>query len=194
MQVNHHAVFPTIISDIKLPAFSSIKDSLIKWIYDYKVTNKGTLRSNRGGWQSPTDFWKDESFKEFYDYLSVGFSMWNMEYPNYHYSIDNMWINVNTPNSYNTLHAHPLTKVSGCFYIQVPENSGSIRFQCPSYFVNANLHYSVNPKLAENFGFYPSWRIKPVEGEMLFFPPHLFHEVESNQSDDDRITIAFNLT
>ena len=193
MQVNHQSIFPTIVSDLKLPAFSSIKDSLIQWIYNYKENTEGVAKSNRGGWQSPDDFWREESFKEFYDYISVGFSMWNTAYPEYRYSISNMWINVNEPGDYNTLHVHPLSKMSGCFYIKVPENSGSIIFECPSYYVNFNLHKSVNSELANQFNFYSSWCMDPCEGTMLFFPPHLQHEVATNRSNEDRITIAFNL-
>ena len=193
MQVNHQSIFPTIVSDLKLPAFSSIKDSLIQWIYNYKENTEGVAKSNRGGWQSPDDFWTEESFKEFYDYMSVGFSMWNSAYSGYSYSISNMWINVNKPGDYNTLHVHPLSKMSGCFYIKVPENSGSIIFECPSYYVNFNLHKSINSELADQFNFYSSWCMNPYEGTMLFFPPHLQHEVATNRSNEDRITIAFNL-
>ena len=193
MEVNHHSIFPTIVSDLKLPAFSSIKDSLIRWIYEYQENVEGVTKSNRGGWQSPDDFWREESFKEFYNYMSVGFHMWNSAYPGYNYSVNNMWINVNKPGDYNTPHVHPLSKMSGCFYIKVPDNSGAISFQCPSFFINSNLHLSVNSGLAEQFNFYSRWQMNPFEGTMLFFPPHLQHEVETNQSNEDRITIAFNL-
>ena len=34
----------------------------------------------------------------------------------------------------------------------------------------------------------------PLEGHMLIFPSNLKHGVEMNQSDEDRISIAFNYT
>jgi uncharacterized protein (TIGR02466 family) len=33
----------------------------------------------------------------------------------------------------------------------------------------------------------------PSAGKMIIFPSHLYHYVESNKSDEDRISIAFNL-
>ena len=34
---------------------------------------------------------------------------------------------------------------------------------------------------------------EPVEGMMFMFPGHLLHRVGSNESNEDRISISFNL-
>jgi uncharacterized protein (TIGR02466 family) len=34
----------------------------------------------------------------------------------------------------------------------------------------------------------------PLEGRMLIFPSYLAHQVEPNESDEDRISVSFNLS
>ena len=41
---------------------------------------------------------------------------------------------------------------------------------------------------------YPVYMFPPTEGTILLFPASIMHKVESNQSDEDRISVAFNLT
>jgi ectoine hydroxylase-related dioxygenase (phytanoyl-CoA dioxygenase family) len=36
-------------------------------------------------------------------------------------------------------------------------------------------------------------RVMPKAGNFLFFPPTLLHRVEVNRSDEQRLSIAFNL-
>lgn len=195
MEIYHTPVFPLIISELQLPAFSSVKSSLIEWIYKYKETTGGVVVSNRGGWQSPSDFWQEESFKEFYDYMNIGFYGLSEAYPKYNFSISNMWINVNNKGDYNVSHCHPQSEMSGCLYIKVPENSGGIKFYCPDEFQRSRLLRAANPEFAEKFQYCANYTYtQPSEGMMLFFPPYLYHEVESNQSNEDRITIAFNFS
>jgi len=38
------------------------------------------------------------------------------------------------------------------------------------------------------------FNVKPQVGRMYAFPAHLLHYVQTNQSDTDRISIAYNLT
>ena len=36
-------------------------------------------------------------------------------------------------------------------------------------------------------------KIEPEEGKLLLFPAYLYHSVEENLSDDERIVISFNI-
>jgi ectoine hydroxylase-related dioxygenase (phytanoyl-CoA dioxygenase family) len=53
------------------------------------------------------------------------------------------------------------------------------------------LNYSVNFKKENNA--YLSYYFDPMEGGMILFPSHLAHRVNENKSDEDRISIAFNI-
>lgn len=193
MNVNHTSIFPTIISTLTLPDYHTIKDPLIKWIYDYMNNNKGRIRSNVGGWQSNSNFYQQQSFTQYLDYIMYGVDTYSKGLGSYNYTISNMWINVNHKGSSNTLHCHPESLMSGVFYIDVPDDSGRIGFLDPNSFVNAQLHRTVDTKIKRSFNFTQVHSTVPHEGLMLLFPSYLSHYVDTNNSDHDRISIAFNL-
>lgn len=87
------------------------------------------------------------------------------------YTITRAWFNVNGPGHSNRMHRHHVGETSAVLYVQVPENSGRIVFQQGRVF---------NP-------------IQPIAGKLLVFPSDLMHEVEQNKSQENRISMAFNL-
>ena len=101
------------------------------------------------------------------------------------------WANWNKKGDYNTPHNHIGADVSGCYYIQQPDNekyeSGAIEF----------LDIRNIIPLQERLGgpiYSKSVRKKPKTGELLVFPSSLTHWVHPNQSDQDRIVVAWNAT
>ena len=102
-------------------------------------------------------------------------------------SLKEIWVNINYPGSYNLSHTHPLSSISGVFYIKVPENSGGIVFQ-NLFETNAAI-----PAFSKNKKLTITEKIKPEEGKMVLFNSYLPHYVEQNHSDDDRISMSFNV-
>ena len=100
------------------------------------------------------------------------------------------WINVNAKGGSNLIHSHPNSHWSGVLYIQQPNdvtgNSGMIEF------INPNQEGRDLAGLLPKNGFDPIMRIRPKAGQMVIFPSYLLHSVYPNDSDQDRITIAFN--
>lgn len=100
------------------------------------------------------------------------------------------WVNINKKGDYNQKHTHLNTNVflCGVYYVSVPENSGDIKFYDPRgpYIVGMVDHQYYS----DGFTYY---KIKPEEGMVIFFPPWLEHDVDTNESDEDRISIAFNI-
>ena len=103
-------------------------------------------------------------------------------------SLKNYWINVNPTGSYMIPHVHPRSVLACTLYIQTPPESGRITF--------------VNPNLAARQAFYSfkdtgynyrSYSFSPIPGMVICFPSWLDHAVEENMSQDDRISISFNL-
>ena len=99
-----------------------------------------------------------------------------------------IWANVNEPNSWNIPHTHPGAHLSGVYYVKVPRGDcGSIEFD--------------DPREAMSYGdtwFGSTYRgpthvREPKEGDMYIFPAGLRHWVHSNKTDQDRISISFNL-
>ena len=111
--------------------------------------------------------------------------------------IINYWANVNRKHCYNIDHAHQGSLLSAVFYVKVPENSGRITFSNPNALLmesylhgkNLNVNYdSVYYALSSIF------TMEPKENSLIIFPSWLTHRVEPNGSDEDRISISFNLT
>ena len=100
------------------------------------------------------------------------------------------WININPKWGSNILHSHSNSHWSGVLYIQQPSEvegfSGMIEF------VNPNQEGRELAKILPKIGFDNMIRIRPKTGQIVIFPSYLLHSVYPNNSDQDRITIAFN--
>jgi len=192
MNIHHRTLFPSIVSEVECDYFKLIQPNLIKWIYNYRKNNDGVVLSNRGGWQSPSDFYLDDSFSEFADYVLKN-ALISLTHYNLEFKLGNMWININRKGDYNAIHNHPLSLISGVLWIKIPENCGSLLFQSPQAFTQYLLLESVESKVAKEQNYYSNYKFNPREGTMILFPSDLMHGVEPNESDEDRISIAFNL-
>jgi len=104
------------------------------------------------------------------------------------------WINISPTNSLNAPHDHPGFQWSGVLYISIPEDitgsEGQIEFLDPrnSVYNTAGRIPSLQKYFAANI------KIKPANGMIVIFPSYLRHWVYPHASNEDRISIAFNLT
>lgn len=82
------------------------------------------------------------------------------------------WLNAMSVGDITTAHTHDDDDelLSCVYYIEVPENSG-------------DLIITENKK---------ETKIKPKEGEFVFFKPDVLHEVSENKSGQARLSMAFN--
>ena len=169
----------------------SYRDDLIKALYEIKAGMKSEVVSNVGGWQSHPDVFADERLQPFFQ------PIWNhIEQAVCNYAqnkklaalkgrlnLSDMWVNINPPGAFNHVHVHPGSLLSGILWLKVPEGSGNIKFHDPNEMNNYCLIENGNTC----YGFLPK------EGVMALFPSFLNHNVDLNMSDEDRISIAFNL-
>ena len=108
---------------------------------------------------------------------------------NYKIELSNFWINCNNKNDYNLLHNHQESNISGVYYIKVPENSGRIVFQ------NGDLTKmnSKNQFYFDDANFYSRYFIPVYQYDLILFSSETLHYVEPNRSNEERISVAFNL-
>jgi uncharacterized protein (TIGR02466 family) len=103
------------------------------------------------------------------------------------------WLNLNPPDTHHSLHEHYGCFMGGVLWLTVPEHSGDFAVHDPlGVRVQNTTQYSFaktepGPYNTDVYSIYP------VEGKMLMFPSWLPHQVRPNQSDQDRISIAFNI-
>ncbi len=105
------------------------------------------------------------------------------------FEITSCWANINPTGGKNSSHTHPNNYLSGVYYVAVPEGSGGINFKDPRVQASA-----VMPPVKERNAYNSNDVTIPVQaGRLVLFPAWLNHEVPMNQSDDERVSISFNI-
>ena len=181
-------LFPTKILSSEDTNFSSYRDDMIKWMIDYSYKHPTVAKSNQGGYQSPDQFYLEESFAPYLNRISEHLISTIDEYTRDDRSclhlddlkLSNMWFNFNYENCYNVQHTHPGCVLSGVLWIQIPEEQ-PIVFSCFDEFTRATYEKYTNESLVAK------------EGQLLLFPAHLPHRVDINRSKNTRISISFNI-
>lgn len=161
---------------------------LKNYIIDLAKTTQGKTVSSYGGWQSerlygglPNQFsYLQNSIDETIKQIQIDTNLPKLK-------INDLWFNINAPGSYNILHNHFGSILSGVYYVDVPENNmGDIEFHRSddsSYY----LHDNINT-------FFGSERFicQSATGVLIIFPSWLKHCVHANLSDKNRISLSFN--
>jgi uncharacterized protein (TIGR02466 family) len=107
--------------------------------------------------------------------------------------IHNSWINIHAPGDWAQAHRHVNSLISGCYYLKTPTDSGQIRFLKNSGNTNLFSFSTAFDYDTTNYITSETWDITPTEGMILLFPSHLMHEVDTNNSKENRYSLAFNL-
>lgn len=110
--------------------------------------------------------------------------------------IKSFWLNVNSKKDFNISHTHNGSVISGVFYVKCPENCGDLILRNRNdeilrcYLRQSNLIGGIDYAFTE----YTSelWSVTPEKNTLILFPSWLEHYVEPNNSDQERISIAFN--
>jgi uncharacterized protein (TIGR02466 family) len=106
------------------------------------------------------------------------------------FKIKNIWLNEMVTNSSHNLHYHYGSHISGCFYIDVPQNSGVIVFSHINLAVDTLECLGVKQYTPANS---VTWRFEPKEGDIYFWKSTLQHEVPLLKFDGTRRCIAFDI-
>ena len=102
--------------------------------------------------------------------------------------ITQSWLNYNEANTYHHEHWHTNSYISGVLYIKADENLDFIRFLNPRY---SSFEFSNK----NNFNIFNSgiWDFPVKSGSIIIFPSYLRHSVTNNTSNNERISLAFNV-
>jgi uncharacterized protein (TIGR02466 family) len=162
---------------------------LVEIVQRYHDSNITKIQySNRGGWQSPAMSVGDcEEFDQIISQVQQYLTPIYQEYGVGHTPmLSNYWFNINQQHSYNLSHTHPGSVFSTVLYLQVPEHSGNLILQRSD---NQQAYVIANHSTPKN---QTSFTIEPTEGMLIAFPSHVPHYVEQNESNQQRISVAFN--
>ena len=190
-------LFPTQVVSGTIKNFNTFKQDLIDWIYKYKENDPGISKiSNKRGWQSVSkEVFTDEGFKPFKDKLIPYVTELTNEFRvARQMDLVQMWLNINGPFSYNVSHRHPGCELAGVLWIKQTPKSGRFVFDnMDTGYRDAMLLNATDRDYLEEKKMPPEYVPEYTDGTMIIFPAGVSHRVEINETEEDRISLSFNI-
>ncbi len=178
-------IIPLFPQALYRSVFRPLTDNELDIIYKYPVT-----KQQLGNHTSQEPYFLDapglenlkKDFKEHIDIYAK--EIMKVDWELY---LTNSWLNVTKPADQHLIHNHSNSLVSGVLYIKSSYIQPTITF-----------HRIISPYLLtcepEEFTPFNSmeWTIPVEDGNIILFPSNIFHYVKPNESNKDRISLAFN--
>ena len=174
------------------PEFDEHQEIFLSTVKKYKEQNPSIQKSNIAGYHSPETLQGVEELNPLFTYICqmAYCAIKDLDFNDCDIALTSAWLNINdTRQCMNSEHVHG-DVFSGVFYLQAPEESGKLNIRnigINRMWSGSKLISSKNQFTAESI------HIEPVEGNIILFPSYLPHSVETNNHDEERISIAFNL-
>jgi uncharacterized protein (TIGR02466 family) len=143
------------------------------------------------GWQSIQTLHTLEDFREFVDcvrravagilrFLRIGYEA---------FEITGCWANVLARGAEHKAHYHPNNFLSGVYYVRTHPGADTINFHDPR--TQAGI---IRPPVVALTGENTDQVVVKVkDGTLLVFPAYQRHSVDANASEEERISISFNI-
>jgi len=97
-------------------------------------------------------------------------------------NLNSMWGNIMSQGSHHSFHIHPLSVISGTFYVSVPKGSSVIQFEDPRH----NMMMASPPRAGVFYS------LAPKAGDIVLFESWMRHQVPTQTVNEDRISVSFN--
>jgi len=99
------------------------------------------------------------------------------------------WANLMGPQTTHSWHLHPLSFISGTYYVALPDGAAPIKFEDPrlAHFMAAPPRKRTAPPELQ-----PHRTLMPRAGDVILFESWLRHEVPASQAAGMRVSISFN--
>ena len=168
-----------------------LREDLKRQILQAKKDDRGTQGgSNPGCWRSTALY----EMKWLYDEMRNSVMEANQKYSEIDFvfkqhleksdNLDyNIWTNVNEVGSKNVIHSHKADAWAGIYYVQA-EDTGNLLFHNPANLLN---------DCKFNSPFVRGLEIQPKDGMLILWPGWVPHEVVENESNRQRINIAWGI-
>jgi len=186
-------LFPTPVFWYVLKNVDALNAELRDLILEQERAAPSMVKSNQGGWQSPTDFfrWQGPAVATLRNYARRAVEVATSRVVPQNLKIEfhlSSWAAVNRKGHYNTTHVHPMATWSGVYYVDPGDEEpdaagGALEFEHP-------IMASVMTFFP---GVLPSARlVRPEAGMMILFPSYLQHSVRMYHGERPRICVPFN--
>ena len=191
-------LFSTPLAMFKIENSGDLNRKLIAESRAWRKEQKGANVSNQGdSWHSPDGLMtrSEPGFSEITKIIPQVAAKYAMQInpqlniQNFRYEA-NAWVNINRRGGYNTVHHHGKYHLSGVYYIKQPQKaeglSGMIEL------INSRFDHHIFSEIGGQ-SFAPSFKMRPPVGTMIVFPATLLHFVYPNDTNEERISLAWNI-
>lgn len=184
-------MFATLVWKVQLtPELHEAMDAKLLAALDQMRRNEAPLASGQG-WQSGKTLHRRAEFAELVAcvdslatrvlrFLRVGYDA---------FEITGCWANILAPGAVHPTHAHPNNFLSGVYYLRTHPGADAINFHDPRA-QTAIIRPPVVELTAENTD---QVVVSVRNGTLLIFPSYLQHSVDTNRSEQERVSISFNI-
>jgi len=151
---------------------------------EYKINEGKNLASKN------TDILSDPAFtdirKSIQDAIDV-YTKTIMMWDSNEFYITQSWVNVNPKDTEHHIHYHYNSIISGTFYLQVCDEDNIV--------FHRKTEQTILTMNRSSFNLWNSdrWKVQIKNNTIVLFPSTLYHSVDKNESDIERVSIAFNV-
>ena len=188
--------FAVPIFNIDLDGFGQHKQILIEHFLSLRDNDKGSARTNQGGWHSNDQLFKSEHpsvkwlVRTIFQAGAEGVRQAQLLPPGNDIVMSGCWVNINEAGDWNSPHNHLPDEWSGAFYVDVNTKTGAnVRSD-----KDGDIIFFNPLPLSKQYQRAPSIVATPSSGKMFLFPGYLMHMVAPHFDEKPRISVAFNLT
>jgi len=195
--------FPTLIGRFQIEGSEDVNANLKRILSERESSHPSIDYANVGGWHSSGDLleWSDPATDHLRNWITETLSRMVQATgqlpevagrgaaPRGSFRIS-AWGNISRRGNYHRMHNHPNSSWSGCYYLTGNRSDktigGVLELYDPRHFAEM-VDTPGNP-----YG--QRVLIRPTPGLMVLFPSWLYHFVHPCDSDNERMSIAFNAT
>lgn len=194
-------LFPTYLYNEKLNTSGNLRKEILSEAYKFRDIDiegkKWSKKNYPGGYTSYGSLSKLHDMSPYFSDLKKHIDRHVRKFVKYaemdlegqEFYMNSCWVNIMPKKSHHSFHIHPLSFLSGTYYVSTPKKSSVIKFEDPrlGFFMGAPPRQLDCRR--ENLNFV---EVAPQEGHIVLFESWLRHEVPSNTSDSERVSVSFN--
>jgi uncharacterized protein (TIGR02466 family) len=186
-------IMPIFINFLAVDSLHLDNERLTKFCLDRKKNSAGRVISNGGGWQSENIDLATPELAELFGEVQKRLDEVHRAFEfsaSLRQVITESWININQKGHFNYSHDHPGSLFSAVYYVKGGADKGELELKTPI----APHTYTISQEMVGSFNAFTGHAmvLPPVTGDLLIFPSWLLHRVNMSQSEEERISIAFN--
>lgn len=204
-----HALFPTLVYHAEMKTSPQYADALrlAEEKFSFRVEGSEESRHFAGEYHGQILVHHFEPLRPFFDdlvqHIAAFMKTLGMKTQFYDVSLLKTWFvfcdEGGDEDDALVTHNHSCSDISWVYYVDVPKDCPAVRFhaggQAPSAPFESAFHYDWQDSdksaiTSNNWWNSETWSIVPKTGDLMVFPGHQLHSVDSNHTKERRVSLA----